>query len=204
MNYRKWQTSTSPREMFRELTSVRKQCPWITERRLRLFMCAINFPEESLERPHTYERLWFRVNSLLCHPYGDKYPAPLICLALRDLFGNPFLPHRFANKQRCQRCGMLHATQSILKQSSWTIVRHQATLCHYPVPKAFWAWNDRTVFRVAQTIYETNQIATLPILADALEDAGYQEAEVLNHLRSPGPHYRGCWALDLVLGHDFH
>ncbi len=40
----------------------------------------------------------------------------------------------------------------------------------------------------------------LPILADALEDDGCTDAELLAHLRSAGPHARGCWALDAVLG----
>jgi hypothetical protein len=42
----------------------------------------------------------------------------------------------------------------------------------------------------------------LAVLADALEDAGCENADVLGHLRSPGPHARGCWALDLILGKD--
>jgi hypothetical protein len=42
----------------------------------------------------------------------------------------------------------------------------------------------------------------LAILADALEDAGSTDASILDHLRSPGPHVRGCWALDLVLGRE--
>ncbi len=40
----------------------------------------------------------------------------------------------------------------------------------------------------------------LPVLADALEEAGCTGAEILEHLRSPGRHARGCWALDLLLG----
>jgi hypothetical protein len=40
----------------------------------------------------------------------------------------------------------------------------------------------------------------LTALADALEDAGCADPELLGHLRSPGPHVRGCWAVDLVLG----
>jgi hypothetical protein len=38
------------------------------------------------------------------------------------------------------------------------------------------------------------------ILADALEEAGCTEQAILDHLRGPGPHVRGCWAVDLVLG----
>lgn len=40
----------------------------------------------------------------------------------------------------------------------------------------------------------------LAVLADALEEGGCRDAELLAHLRSEGMHVRGCWALDLVLG----
>ncbi len=39
----------------------------------------------------------------------------------------------------------------------------------------------------------------MPILADALEEAGCDNAEVLTHCREPGVHVRGCWVVDLVL-----
>jgi hypothetical protein len=42
----------------------------------------------------------------------------------------------------------------------------------------------------------------MPILADALEDAGCDNADILNHCRQPGEHVRGCWVVDLVLGRD--
>jgi hypothetical protein len=41
--------------------------------------------------------------------------------------------------------------------------------------------------------------ANLAVLADALEEAGCTNGEILEHLRKPGPHVRGCWAVDLVL-----
>lgn len=53
---------------------------------------------------------------------------------------------------------------------------------------------------LAELIYEDQTFDRLPILADLLEEAGCQQDEVLNHLRSGGEHVRGCWALDLVLG----
>ena len=40
----------------------------------------------------------------------------------------------------------------------------------------------------------------LAVLADMLEEAGCSDADLLNHLRGPGPHVRGCWVLDLLLG----
>jgi hypothetical protein len=53
---------------------------------------------------------------------------------------------------------------------------------------------------VASAIYARRAFDQLPILADALEDAGCTDAEVLGHLRGPGPHCRGCWVVDLVTG----
>jgi hypothetical protein len=44
--------------------------------------------------------------------------------------------------------------------------------------------------------------ARLAVLADALEEAGCDQADLLGHLRGPGPHVRGCWAVDLVLGKE--
>jgi hypothetical protein len=46
------------------------------------------------------------------------------------------------------------------------------------------------------------ELARLMVLADSLEDAGCTDDVLLSHLRSPGPHVRGCWALDLVLGKE--
>ncbi len=61
-------------------------------------------------------------------------------------------------------------------------------------------WDGGEVVRLAHTIYSDLAFDRLPILADALEDAGCTDAEFLGHLRGPGPHVRGCWAVDLLLG----
>lgn len=53
---------------------------------------------------------------------------------------------------------------------------------------------------LARDIAGTERYADLPVLADALEDAGCDQPEVLNHCRTPGVHHRGCWALDGILG----
>jgi hypothetical protein len=54
--------------------------------------------------------------------------------------------------------------------------------------------------RLALGIYTERAHEQLPILADALEDAGCTEDAILSHLRGPGPHVRGCWPVDLILG----
>jgi hypothetical protein len=62
------------------------------------------------------------------------------------------------------------------------------------------AWQGGVVPKVASGAYDSRDFASLPVLSDALEEAGCTDADLLAHLRSPGPHVRGCWALDLILG----
>lgn len=68
-------------------------------------------------------------------------------------------------------------------------------------------WLNHTVRACAVAAYEMRELpsghldpARLAVLADALEETGCSDAFLLGHLRGPGPHVRGCWALDLVLG----
>ena len=70
------------------------------------------------------------------------------------------------------------------------------------LPAAVLAWNDGTVRRMAEGIYEDRAFERLPILADALLDAGCDDEELIAHCRSAGPHVRGCWAIDLLLGKE--
>jgi hypothetical protein len=62
------------------------------------------------------------------------------------------------------------------------------------------SWRDGTVAKIAQTIYEERAFDRLPILADALEDAGCTNEDILNHCRETGEHVRGCWVVDLLTG----
>jgi hypothetical protein len=62
------------------------------------------------------------------------------------------------------------------------------------------AWQTPVAVALAQTIYDERRFSDLPILADALEEAGCDNADILAHCRGPGPHARGCWAVDLLLG----
>jgi hypothetical protein len=63
-------------------------------------------------------------------------------------------------------------------------------------------WGDGTVVSVATAIYDERAFDRLPILADALEDAGCTNPDLLGHLRGPEPHARGCWPVDLLLGKE--
>jgi hypothetical protein len=70
------------------------------------------------------------------------------------------------------------------------------------VPPAWLAANEATALRLAQGICEEQAFERLPILGDALEDAGCCNAAILDHCRQGGGHVRGCWVLDLLLAKD--
>jgi hypothetical protein len=95
----------------------------------------------------------------------------------------------------------------------WLALREQAVVLRdifnpfRPVPLDA-AWRTLDVLALAHAAYEERHLpsghldpACLSVLCDALEDAGCPpDAELLGHLRSPGPHVRGCWGVDAVLG----
>jgi hypothetical protein len=96
----------------------------------------------------------------------------LQCELLQDIAGNPFRP------------------LSVLDRSLLT-------------------WSNGLISRLAQAAYSDRQLPggtldpdRLAVLADALEEAGCTNTDLLGHLRGPGPHVRGCWALDLILGRE--
>jgi hypothetical protein len=102
----------------------------------------------------------------------DPGNAPHFALLVRDGFANPFRPS-------------------------------------LPVPAAVLAWSDGTVRRLAGAIYEERRMpegmldsGRLAILADALLDAGCDDDRLIQHCREPGPHVRGCWAVDRILAKE--
>jgi hypothetical protein len=104
------------------------------------------------------------------HEEGTSREATAQSRLLRDLFGNPFQPLP-------------------------------------PMKEAWLTWNGGAVRRLAEAAYEHRMLPSgdlepdrLAVLADALEEAGVTDADLLGHLRGPGPHYRGCFAVDWLLG----
>jgi len=102
--------------------------------------------------------------------YPTSPERPAQCDLLRDIVGNPF--------------------------------QHRP-----PLDPAWLTSAGRVVVTIAAAAYEERMLPVgtldperLGVLADALEDAGCSDIAILDHLRSPGPHVRGCWPLDLILG----
>ena len=64
-------------------------------------------------------------------------------------------------------------------------------------------WRTDTAVSLARQMYESREFSAMPILADALQDAGCDNADILGHCRDPNAtHGRGCWVVDLVLGKE--
>jgi hypothetical protein len=63
-------------------------------------------------------------------------------------------------------------------------------------------WSAGVIPGLARSIDDDAGFDRLPILGDALEEAGCTDRAILDHCRGPGPHVRGCWVVDLVLGNE--
>lgn len=70
----------------------------------------------------------------------------------------------------------------------------------YTIDAAWLTWSAGTVVRLARAIAEERRWQDLPILADALEDAGCVTEDILHHCRQAGEHGDRCWVIDLLLG----
>jgi hypothetical protein len=85
-------------------------------------------------------------------------------------------------------------------------IAHQAALVVEVFGEPYWPanfapeWRTDTAVLLARQMYEIREFSAMPILADALQDAGCDSDDILNHCREPGEHVRGCWVVDLVLG----
>jgi hypothetical protein len=63
-------------------------------------------------------------------------------------------------------------------------------------------WRTADALGLARAIYEDQAFDRLPMVADALMDAGCDDEQIISHCRGPGPHVRGCWVVDLILSKD--
>jgi hypothetical protein len=100
------------------------------------------------------------------------------------------------------RLSIYHAFLPVAKREQGALLRDVFGSPFRPPPAidpAWLAWKDGTVARLAKAMYEKRDFDHLPILADALEEAGCADAELLRHCRTPALHARGCWAVDAVL-----
>jgi hypothetical protein len=116
------------------------------------------------------------------------------CDLLRDLFGDYFGPPGEEGSWLAFGSDLLFPKN---RPEQWCLL---PTRRNTVLRREWLQWNEGLVPKLAQAIYDENAFHRLPILADALEEAGCTNADILNHCRQSGEHVRGCWVIDTLLG----
>jgi hypothetical protein len=229
MTEQEWLTSNDPAAMLNVVYhDARPEIKRASPRQLRLFVEACRLRSELCDHIGDLANpagLYVAVEYWASKD-GKQVSQSLRCALLRDIFGNPFRPVELPRTKlkcpnRCDREGFIR----ISDQWFSCPVCAGSKIVDGPCP-----WLTPNVLAVAQTIYEERRFDEMPILADALEEAGCTNEDILNHCRglrrcvgclkalaancicrgtgwlpmekypAIGPHVRGCWALDTILG----
>ncbi len=168
--------------------------------------------------------------------FNTSVPPAVQASLLRDVFGNVFRPslRRQGRHNHLFVATREPTTYTVTSRSKPTEVKEtEATV--WTNVEHWLAWNDGTIPKLAQAIYDERRFADMPLLADALEEAGCEDAAILGHCRGTdgawcpkcqgmkktetnqpfgpcttcggvgklrGPHARGCFVLDLLLGKE--
>jgi hypothetical protein len=197
MTEAEWLASDDPARMLKWLLG--KRGPGASDRKLRLLMCC-------------YLRgLWPHLdgqNRPLIGWQEDHPETPPRGKHLRAGWSRPLgSPREFVSQVQGVSCvdGWASRDRGIPRDVQAALLREVVGDPFRPASFED-AWRTSAVASLAQAAYDERLTPSfdldpvrLSILADALEDGGCA-VELLAHLRSPGPHVRGCWALDLVLG----
>ena len=97
-----------------------------------------------------------------------------------------------------------HYRQTISGDRAWLKEQCELAYCIFGNPFRFVTgdpgWITSVTLSLATRIYDEKAFDRMPILADALQEAGCDNADILTHCRDDGPHVRGCWVVDLILG----
>jgi ATP-dependent Clp protease ATP-binding subunit ClpA len=104
------------------------------------------------------------------------------------------------SEQDFEKAAYLRDQADKLKRKQAALLRQWHTECK--IDPAWLSWNGGTVAKIARVIDEEDRWDDLPILADALEEAGCTNEDILSHCRQPGKHTHGCWVLDLLLSQE--
>jgi hypothetical protein len=215
MTEREWLACEEPADMVKYLRGK------VSDRKLRLFAVASCRWAWDRVAPPENRRIVEEVEACIDQPLGEvgiglAARTPIT----RTVTVEDFLVRGLAQDDAWEAA---HSVAFRVPRLCWTDERHTWTMGYKAVnqivrevfgnpfrPAAFdAAWRTPGVVSAAQAAYENRSLpagtlepARLALLADALEEAGCANADLLGHLRGDGPHVRGCWAVDLCLGKE--
>lgn len=184
-----------------------------SERKLRLFACACcrrNWPSLSDARSRRAVETAEAFADGGCRNWEREAAHVSAMVAARGALPGPETQAAIQAARAIQRSFNVLVAQTFAAETVEPADR--AALCHLIrdlfdnpfrpaiIDTAWLAWNDATVVNLARGIYDERRWSGLPILADALEEAGCADPILLAHCRQPGTHQRGCWLVDGILG----
>ena len=192
MTEQEWLVSSDSKPMLTWLKSTG------SNRKLRLFMVALLRIEFAATKsiPH-----WVRQSVEVAEEMADsgQIPKQSPGKKLLHLCDNPHYAAVFTAKVAAERRGKARVSRQT--QADFLREIFGNPFCPAQVHPQWLSWNGGTVRQLAEAIYTDRAFDRMPILADALEDAGCTDADILDHLRGPGPHVRGCWVVDMLYPH---
>lgn len=228
MTEQEWLTSNDPARMLRWLTNGARYMPGgsphnpgVTDRKLCLFAKAVEPSFEQWEKlDYQGEIGWAETARRLVSSYQTTTPTtcPIDkCAALlRDIFGNPFQPMSSKESVKVADVDDWKETSRGSKGFAAIAAKSGALFVKRPA-----SWLTPTVINIAQAIHDERAFDRMPVLADALEEAGCREEAILRHCRLESycdvrevgnakvwnggfmtPHVRGCHVIDLILGKE--
>jgi hypothetical protein len=228
MNEEDWLSCTDPTPMLRYLQEDRRP----GERKLRLLACACcrqiwdllpdSRSREAVQVAERYadgratqrELARARASALKATGPGDRQPAWAAYWAANVKAGGP-LWNAFAAAAAAP-AGQAAREASFGQRAAWekvqaASVRGQVALIRevignpfrpFAVAHSWRAWHGGLVAHLAEGIYEERTFEDMPVLGDALEEAGCTDEAVLGHCRQARGHVRGCWVLDALLAKE--
>jgi hypothetical protein len=197
--------------------SVRALAADPTVRGLLTFLERVADDPRQVGRDELYESLSLASRLLTPGlPHPEEFPAQAVDWAFRALPDRMMLAAATLCAQAESRIAR-EASRDVPVDSfdpARQVLFDQTALGHYraflldiagnPFRSVAWdpAWRTADALGLARGIYDERAIDRLPLLADALMDAGCDNEAVIGHCRSNGPHVRGCWVVDRVLGKE--
>lgn len=200
MTEHEWETCTDPKPMLELLHG--KEC----DRKYALLAVAC---ERRVFSPMTHPELRAAVEAVERYAEGLLTPEEMAEIGWASFDGWSLANHA---TESCQRAAGGRADPSRWTPACEALAAAeagvQARLIHDIFGNPFRpvacdpAWLSQTVLALAEAIYADRAFDRLPVLADALEEAGCDSPDILAHCRGDGPHVRGCWVIDAILGKE--
>lgn len=188
--------------------------PAMSDRKITLLFGAVTEADSGIPWHPPGPDLQWGVRRLVAHLATKYWPRGRVAGIVRELVGNPWR-RRLVPCPRCHgrmvvACDVFDDIPNYRQPPSVATRPRRVTRATCPCHNGFVAginrdWllaNDGLAARLAKSVEESAEFDRLPVLADALLDAGCDDDELLEHLREGATHYPGCWALDAVLGKE--